>query len=68
MSDFFWIHGHLGWGWFAVLVFTGLWWLLSDFIWRLKNIRIQRLAMVMSAGWIIGIAIILLLSLVGSLH
>ena len=60
MSEFFWTSGHLGWGIFVLAVFTGLWWLLSDLVWRLRNVRIGRLAMAMSAGWIIGVGLILL--------
>ena len=60
MNDFFWMSGHLGWGVFASVVFTGLWCLLSDLVWRSRNVRIGRLAIAMSAGWIVGVALILL--------
>lgn len=60
MNGFSWTSGHLGWGIFAIAVFTGLWWLLSDLIWRLRSIRIHRLAVEMSVGWVSGIALILL--------
>jgi hypothetical protein len=60
MNEFFWTSGHLGWSIFALVVFTGLWWLLSDLIWRLKSVRIRRLAAVMLIGWIIGVGLILL--------
>lgn len=61
MNEFFWTSsGHLGWGIFALVVFTGLWWLLSDLVWRLRNVRIGRLAVAMSIGWIIGVGLILL--------
>lgn len=58
MNGFFWTSGHLGWGIFALAVFTGLWWLLSDLVWRLSRVRIGRLAMAMSTGWIIGAGLI----------
>lgn len=45
-----------------MLVFTGLWWLLSDYIWRLKSVTIHRLVVVMTVGWIIGIGLIFLVS------
>src|SRR5690348_1000967 len=48
MSAFFWTSGHLGWGVFAVAVFSGLWWLLADLVWRLISIRIGRLAVVVA--------------------
>jgi hypothetical protein len=60
MNGFFWTSGHLGWGIFALAVFTGLWWLLSDLVWRLSNVRIGRLAVVMLIGWVIGVGLILL--------
>lgn len=60
MKDFFWSSGHLGWGIFALAVFTLLWWLLSDLVWRLKTVRIGRLLSAMFAGWVVGIALIVL--------
>ena len=41
-------------------VFTGLWCLLFDVVWRMKSVRIGRLAVAMSAGWVAGVALILL--------
>ena len=58
MNGFFWASGHLGWGIFALVAFTGLWWLLSDLVWRLKNVRFGRLAVLVSIGWIIGVGLI----------
>lgn len=60
MNGFFWATGHLGWGIFALAVFTALGWLLSDLYWRLKSIRIGRLLLAVSAGWIIGVGLIVL--------
>lgn len=60
MNSFFWASGHLGWGIFAFVVFTGVWWLLCDLVWRLKSVRIGWFAAAMSIGWIIGVALILL--------
>jgi hypothetical protein len=60
MNGFFWTSGHLGWGIFALVVFTGLWCLLSDLVWRLSGIKIGRLAAAMTTGWIIGVGLILL--------
>lgn len=60
MSGFFWISGHLGWGIFALLLFTGLWWLLSDLVWRLSRVRIRQLVVLMAGGWLGGFAVILL--------
>lgn len=60
MRDFFWAPGHLGWGIFFLAVFTMLWWLLFDLVWRLKNVRITQLAIIMFAGWIVGAGLIVL--------
>lgn len=58
MSGFLWSSGHLGWGLFALIVFTGLWWLAADFAWRVNNTRIGRLAAVLAGGWLVGAACI----------
>ena len=60
MSEFFWTSGHLGWGVFALVVFTCLWLLLTDLVWRLTRVRIRRLAAAMVSGWLIGFGLILL--------
>lgn len=60
MIGFFWSAGHLGWGVFALVVFTCLWLLLADLVWRLRNTRVRRLIVGLSIGWIIGVGLILL--------
>lgn len=60
MSGFLWTSGHLGWGLFALIVFTGLWVLLGDLVWRLKNVAITKLAAALAAGWMVGAAVIAL--------
>lgn len=60
MSDFLWSSGHLGWGVFALAVFTALWWLLGDLYWRLANIRIAWFVATMAGGWVIGAGLIAL--------
>jgi len=60
MNEFFWVSGHMGAGLFTLAIFTGIWWLLSDLVWRLRNIRISRFLIVMSIGWTIGVGLILL--------
>lgn len=59
MNGFFWSSGHLGWGVFALVVLTGLWWLVSDLVWRLKTVRIGKLALGMLSVWLIGVGAIL---------
>ena len=60
MNEFFWESGHLGWGIFALIVFSGLWLLLSDICWRLLVMKSGRLLTVMGIGWLVGVAVILL--------
>lgn len=60
MNAFFWSSGHLGWGVFALVVFTGLWLLTGDLVWRVKTSRFSRLAIGVAAGWLVGAAFIVL--------
>lgn len=60
MNEFLWESGHLGWGIFAVAIFTGLWILLADLYWRLKTTRMLSLLCRATAGWAFGIALIVL--------
>lgn len=54
MNAFWWTSGHLGWTFFALATFTGIWWLFFDLCWRLLTIRIGWLLTLMVAGWVIG--------------
>jgi hypothetical protein len=58
VNAFFWTDGHLGWSFFSLLVFAGLWLLLADLVWRLKAISIGRLAVALVIGWLIGVGLI----------
>jgi hypothetical protein len=60
MKGFFWFSGHIGWCFFSLVVFTALWWLAGDLAWRLMKIRMGRFLGMMSAGWLIGVALIAL--------
>lgn len=60
MNGFLWASGHLGWGIFAVAVFTALWVLAADLYWRLKSTRIVQFLMTTLAGWLIGVGLIFL--------
>ena len=62
MSTFAWSAGHLGWGLFALLVFSGVWLLVTDLVWRLRSIAIRRLLTLMACGWVVGVVLIALLS------
>lgn len=61
MSAFFWTAGHLGWGCFALLVFSALWGLGVDLAWRLRATRAPRFMAVVIAGWLVGTGAILLI-------
>lgn len=56
----------MGWGFFTLLVFTCLWGLLTDLIWRLHSIRVHHFGVVMSLGWLIGVGLVLLGFYLGS--
>lgn len=60
MSDWQWVGQHMDWGLFAVLVFTGLWWLLGDYFWRVKHVGVQRLLLVLGIGWVVAVAMLVL--------
>ena len=60
MSGFFWSSGHLGWGVFSILIFSGVWLLVCDLAWRLWSTRAARLIAVSATLWVIGIVAILL--------
>lgn len=60
MNGFLWASGHLGWGIFALATFTCLWWLLTDWVWRLKSVSVGRLLAIMSSGWIAGVGAVIL--------
>lgn len=57
MTGFFWTSGHISWLFFAILVFSGLWLLLSDLVWRVKSARFGWIPLAMFAGWVIAIAL-----------
>lgn len=58
MSSFLWTEGHLGWGIFSLIVFTVLWGLLADLVWRMKSTRFLRFSVAMAAGWVVGAGLI----------
>jgi hypothetical protein len=60
MSGFFWTSGHLGWGIFALLVFTVLWWVAVDLYWRLNRFRLVRFLVPAVTSWALGAGIVVL--------
>lgn len=59
MNGFLWTSGHVGWGLFDLIVFTGLWVLVGDWLWRVTSMKFARLAMGIGVGWAAGVALIL---------
>lgn len=59
MSEFLWTSGHLGWAFFALMVFSGLWLLAIDMAWRLTRLGVRVLVVLALAGWVIGVVLIL---------
>lgn len=64
MKGFFWSFGHIGWGIFAVAIFTVLWLLVSDWIWRTKTVSFVRFVVIFLMGWVAGVGLIILVSCV----
>ena len=57
MTGFFWTSGHINWLFFAMLVFSGFWLLLSDLVWRVRSTRFGWIRLAMSAGWVLVVAV-----------
>lgn len=62
MNPFFWTSGHLSWGLFSALVFSGVWLLVGDLAWRLLTTRAAYLVALLAASWAIGVVTILLIT------
>lgn len=60
MNGFFWSSGHLGWGFYALVIFTGIWVLAVDVYFRLKNTRATSLVAASATCWAIGAGLIVL--------
>lgn len=60
MTTFFWSSGRIGWGVFAIVVFSGLWLLLADVCWRVLVMKWVRLLAIFTFGWLVGAALIVL--------
>jgi hypothetical protein len=62
MSEFFWSSGHLGWGFFSILVYSGMCIIAADLVWRLTAVSIRRLVPIVAACWVTGVALLVLLT------
>lgn len=56
MLSFFWSSGHLGWFFFAALVFTVVCLLVTDLVWRIIRTSTRKLLAAMALVWLLGIA------------
>lgn len=56
MTSFFWSHGHLGWSFFGVLVYSVLCLLAGDIVWRLTPAPFRRILAIMALIWALGVA------------
>ena len=54
MTSVFWSHGHLGWPFFAVLVYSALCLLAGDIIWRLVPAPSRKIHAAMALVWVAG--------------
>lgn len=61
MTDFLWTSGHLGWGLFATLAFSGVWMLLVDLVWRLTRTAVRPFVVAVCGGWLAGLAVIVVI-------
>lgn len=63
MTPFVWSAGHIGWPLFGILVFSGLFLLVTDIVWRTVRMPFGKLFLCASVIWAVGIAIALILYL-----
>lgn len=55
MTSFLWSDGHIGWPLFGILVFSGLWLLVTDIAWRVVRAPARTLFTCAGVIWVIGI-------------
>jgi len=61
MTSFFWSQGHLGWPLFGVLVYSVLFLLAGDIVWRLTPAPFRKILAVMALVWAAGMAVLVAL-------
>lgn len=60
MSGFIWSSGHLGWGFFLLLVYSAACVIAGDLAWRLVTINARKLVPILGVCWLVGVGLILL--------
>lgn len=61
MNRVFWASRHF----FALIGFTGFWWLGVDQVWRLTRVRTRRLNLTVLTAWVVVVVVILWGFLIG---
>ena len=56
MTPFVWSEGHIGWPLFSILVFSGLYLLVTDIAWRLVRVPARSLLICACVIWLVGVA------------
>ncbi|WP_423823476.1 hypothetical protein V5738_05825 [Salinisphaera sp. SPP-AMP-43] len=51
--------GHIGWVLFSALVYTGVLFLVADYLWRRVTMSSRRLAIAVGLVWLVGIFVML---------
>lgn len=57
--QFFWAAGHIGWPFFAIIVFSVLCFLAIDIAWRTIHLSFVKLAMSAALPWLVGVVVII---------
>lgn len=58
ISDFVWSAGHIGWPLFSIIVFSVLWLIATDVVWRIVRISFRNLLIRAVLAWMIGVAVV----------
>lgn len=61
MKSFFWLHGHIGWPFFGVLVYSVLCLVASDIVWRVTPVPFRRILSTVAIIWTAGVAALIAL-------
>lgn len=55
MNSFFWLHDHIGWPFFGVLVYSVLCLLAGDIVWRVITAPFRKIFSIMVIAWTAGV-------------
>lgn len=62
MPDWIYAQGHIGWALFFVLVYSGLFAMVLDYIWRRTVMPGRRLLGSALTSWVVGLVVLLVLA------